>query len=690
MSDLTSFARKMMRIKQTAVRISTPTAIFGTIGDLPQAISHRPALRIGMWPCLSQENPQLAMGLWLTLAHLLERWNDIEVYRLFAKFEGDSFDWTMEASQFDVEDFDVEALDENIGLWGKLEKSGDTWTLTATLDNDNLTGEDNEAQDLSISGSAGDLINKLPEFAALIADNIGAVNADDADLPYPTESIMESPKLTELMEKLLRWEVKLTSTLWGIEWEDEEFEADFDDLLAAGAAEGSEFAAWTVAKAIAESMRPGYSVLGELLVERMNNVAANFPKSSVAMAIVGAALFQMGHAPRAYRLLKAETSAKPNNTIAWLKSAEILAMGGHLSESIEQFQSAIEKDAVNSHLYRAYGNVLLAADQYGHSVDSFLLINLAEHDEDYLLWEAIAAYGEALARDPKDIRALYTRLLQMVYVQEEDKEFWDSFSKLLALDTKGEYIRDVIESLYELEDVQTGIDELQNLLKQHPERIDLYINLGSLYLTRDEADSAKPLLEKAQSLTKDPNELAEIERLLLAANDDDFERRFGEAVSILDAGNELPADEVEFLEKVVEQAPHLVDGQLALARAYYFWDDKPAAMEVLLDSQEALPDQAPVLVLLSRLLWESGEKETAFQYLNRGLAAYPYNVALLSRIAQYLFENGQYAESRTYLVRAEEISPRDPFLQEVRSFIARKIAENPNIAVNAREEGEED
>ena len=98
MSDLTSFARKLMRINQTVVRNYAPSAIFGTIGDLPQAISHRPAFRIGLWPCIS-ENPEIAMGLWTALAHLLERWRDIEVYRLFAKFENEDFEWKLRAQQ---------------------------------------------------------------------------------------------------------------------------------------------------------------------------------------------------------------------------------------------------------------------------------------------------------------------------------------------------------------------------------------------------------------------------------------------------------------------------------------------------------------------------------------------------------------------------------------------------------------
>jgi tetratricopeptide (TPR) repeat protein len=523
----------------------------------------------------------------------------------------------------------------------------------------------------------------------MIAENIGAVVMDDTDLPYPAENYTESESLKTFLQILLQWEVKLTASLWGIEWDEESFEADFDELLTLGEAEGSEFAAWSVSKAIAESMRPGYSVLGELLLERLDDAAKAFSKSLSAVPILAGAVFYLGHPTRAYRLLKLETAAKPKNTRAWLKSAELLALGGHLHESIEQFQSAIEQEAVNNHLYRAYGNILLAAEQHGEAIDSFILINFADYqgeEEDYLIWEAIAAYGKALELDPKDTRALYSRLLQMIYVQEDDKPLWDDFRKLLSLDTKGEYIRDVIESMYELEDVQPGLDELDALLKANPHRIDYHINLAALHLGHENSDAAKPLLEKARSMTTDVYELAEIERLLLAVNDDDFERRFGEAMGILDAGNELPADEVEFLEEVVEKAPHMIQGQLALARAYYFWDEKKDALEVLLDAQETLPDQPEILNLLARILWESDEKETAFQYLNRGLSAYPFNVALLSRTGQYLFENGQYKDSRSYLARAEEIAPRDPYLQAARTFIARKLAENPKLAESIENE----
>lgn len=680
MSDLTNFARKLMRINQAAVRRNSASAIFGTIGDLPQAISHRPAFRVGLWPCISQEKPIVAMGLWTALAHLLERWRDIEVYRLFAKFEGEDFDWSIAASQFEVEEFEVEPLDENIGIWGSLKQEGGNWVLSASIDNDNLTGEDNETQVLSISASsAAELFAKLPDFAALIADNLGANILDDTDLPYPAETFSENQAFSDLLEKLLLWEVNLTASLWGIEWADEDFEADFDELLNLGKALGTEFAAWAVAKAVAEAMRPGYSVLGELLLERLDDIADSFPNNFYAMPIVAGAVFNMGHPQKAYRLMKLETQAKNKNSLAWMKAAELLAMGGHLPESIEQFQSAIEHEAVNSHLYRAYGNVLLACDQEGIEIDSFILIDLAKYEDDYLLWEAIAAYKKALELDPKDIRALYSQLLQLIDVQAEDSDLWDAFRLLLKLDSKGDYIRDVIETMYELEDIEPAVSEFDTLIKASPERIDAYINLAALYLVHDDADKAIPTLEKAQSITKDANELAEIERLLLIANDDDFERRFAEAISILDAGNELPADEVEFLEGVVEAAPHLVQAHLALARAYYLWEEREDALEVLLEMQETVPDHAEVLNLLAKILWEEGEKETAFKYLNRGLEAYPFNVALLARTGALLFENGQYQESRMYLARAEEIAPRDPFLQSIRALIARKIADNPAL-----------
>lgn len=684
MSDILTFARKLMRINEKVVRSNTASAIFGSVGDLPQAISNRSAYRVGLWPCMSSEKPELAMGMWATLAHLLERWRDIQVYRLFVRLEGDpdDFEWSMEQSQFTVKDWDVKPLDENIGLWGKLEQDGDTWKLTATIDNDMLTGEDNEPENLSISAdSATALISMLPDLAASIAEKIGADRVDDTDTPYPNETHEENEALITLMQQVLDWDVKLVAYLWDVEWEDEDIEDDFENLIAASQASQSDFSAWLIAKSIAHTMRPGYSVIGDLLVDRVGEIISVFPNSHYSAPIMAAAIYNMGFAPNSYRLLEDEVKTHADNKIAWLKLAELYASGGHLAESIERFQIAIEKDAVNNHLFRAYGNVLLAADQYGLILESFVFVEPDDLEEDELVWEAIEAYQKALEYDSNDTRALYSQLLQLILVDDEDEDerLWSDFENLLLLDSSGEYIRDVIESFYDIEDISPGIETLEKLLSEQPKRIDLYINLASLHLVHEDGLAARPLLEKAKGLSTDLGILADIERLILTADDPNFEQRFAELVGILDAGNELSSDNVEYLENIVEQSPSLVQGQLSLARSYYLWGDTDEALEVLLDTQERIPDQADILDWLGRILWESDEKELAFKYLNRGIQNYPFNVQLLSRMGRYLFDNKQLQNARAYLSRAEEIAPRHPELQRVRAYIAQKMGENPDL-----------
>lgn len=678
MSDLLTFARKLMRINERVVATNTASAIFGSVGDLPQAISSRASLRIGLWSCVSEDNPEIAMGLWVALAHLLERWQDIEVYRLFVRFEDtpEDFVWTMDKSQFSVEEWNIEYLDENIGIWGELKQVGEEWQLTATIDNDNLTGEDNEPVDMSIlASSPNDFFAMLPEFAESIADSIDASRIDNTDPVYTLEKLDDTPVFKTLLDQLLEWEVNLLASLWGVEWDDDEILDAFTELVETGQAVGNEFSAWAVSKAIAETMRPGYSFIGDVLIEHTAELFSAFD-STLPTPILAGAIFKMGFAQKAYRLLSDEVQARPQSTFSWLKLAELYAEGGLLEQSIDSFQSAIKLDAVNTHLFGAYGNVLQLAIREGQPIEP-LLINSQDYEQDHMVWEAVQAYAEALKLDPNDVRIRYARVLQLAEVDIDQQYIWDDFAKLIANDSTGEYVADVIEGLYDIGDIQSGVGVFDELIKGNPDRLDLYVNFAALYLAGYENDSALPLLEKAKSMTQDTSQLANIERLSLSASDPDFEYHFAEVVSVLDAGNKLNANDVEFLEGVVENAPHVIDAHIALGRSYYYWEETDEALEVLLDAQETIPDQPNVIDWLGRILWESGERETAFTYLNRGISAYPFNVQLLARAGQYLFDNDQLDEARSYLGRAEEISPRDPMLQQVRTYIARQMADNP-------------
>lgn len=672
-----------MRINERTVASNSASAIFGSVGELPQAINSRASLRIGLWSCLSDGEPEIAMGLWLTLAHLLERWRDIEVYRLFVKFEDEpeDFVWTMEKSQFTVEEWEVEYLDENIGIWGKLEQVDNEWQLTATVDNDNLTGQDNEAVDISISAqNPSDFFALLPEFANTIANSIDAdpKGLNETEPVYSADIIMpDGAVLKDFLDKLLEWDVNLLATLWGVEWDDDEISDDFSDLLTAGKTVNNEFSAWVLAKSITQTMRPGYSLIGDLLINQVTETVENLNSSLVAPILAGA-IFNMGFAQQSYRLLANETKNRPDSAFAWFKLAEVYAEGGLLEQSIDTFQSAIENEAVNSALYRAYGNTLLLTSRSDHqTINSYILIDLNKYEENHPAWEAIFAYEEALKLDSSNVRARYAKVLLLAEVDFEQDYLWNDFTTLVKNDITGEYVSDVIDGFYDVNDIQQGVTVFEHEIQANPKRLDLYVNFSALYIAGYEAESAIPLLEKAKTLTQDTSELANIERLGLTANNPDFEYRFAEVVSILDAGNKLNANDVEFLENVVEQAPHVIDAHIALGRSYYYWEETNEALEVLLDAQESIPNQPSVIDWLGRILWESGERDTAFTYLNKGISAYPFNVQLLARAGQYLFDNEQLDEARVYLGRAEDISPRHPMLSEVRAYIARKMADNP-------------
>lgn len=680
MSDLNTFARKLMRIKQRSVAANTPSAIFGSVGELPQAISSRPPLRIGLWSCLSEEKPELAMGLWVALAHLLERWQDIEVYRLFVAFEEEpeDFVWTIEKSQFSVEDWDLPSLDENIGIWGELKQSDGQWRLTTTIDNDNLTGQDNEATDIDITAATAiELFGKLPALAEQIAEMIEADRLTYTDPTYSMDlQLQETPKFTDFVGKLLDWEVNLLAFLWGVDFDDDDIAYEFSSLLSAAKATNNELVAWLLSKSLAQSMRPGYSVIGDAIVEKISEIEGVFD-SSLPMPILADAAFNLGYAQRAYRLMENNLKNQEKSANAWLKLAEMYAYGGLIPESIDRFQTAIEKEAVNNHLYRSYGNILLTAYQQDRPINSYILIDLNEYEQNRELWESVEAYAEALKLEPSDIRARYAKLLQLAEIDYDEQYLWDDFVKLVEVDETGEYVRDVIDSFYDLPDVSRGVEILEKLIKENPERLDLLVNLGSLYLATDNNQAALAYLEKAKSMATINAQIIDIERLMLSADNPEFEYRFGEIKSILAAGRALNSDDVEFLEDVVEQAPLLVDARVALGTSYYLWEENDEALEVFLDAQEAMPDQPIIIDWLARILWESGERATAFTYLNRGISVFPFNVQLIARAGQYLFDNEQLDEARAYLARAEEISPRHPTLQAVRTYVARQMANNP-------------
>jgi tetratricopeptide (TPR) repeat protein len=673
-------ARKLMTISERDAGTGAPSAIFGNISAMPRSLLVRPPFRIGMFPCRSAEMPDAAMGLWAVVGCLLERWQDVQVYRLFARLEGEpeQYEWTPEKSQFDIDDFSIEPLDENIAIGAVLNKVSSGLELIVSVENDLLEDDDSTSTIRLEAASLNDLIHKLPELSQKIIDEIGAEQYDESSPVYQAgETVPDETVLINLLERLFDQELNLLLHAWGQSWSEEDLLEAQKELRDTGKTLASDFAAWAVASETARAMLPGFDLTVPLL-DVVDDVSEEFKYSRQAAVILAAAVYRAGQPEDAYQMLVEETEAHPASTSAWLRLAALYGRSGRLADMIDTLQSAIEEDAINKAGYHQYTSALLAVDQYEQELEEFVLIDPDAVTDNLVLREAIAAAGEVLKLDASDKLALYRRALLLADLGDTDA-LVPAFRALVAADDTGSRLRDVVDAMHSLEDT-TGIEKiLREAVEQHPDRITLRTALAALLLLADEGEQAQSVLNEALAMTDDLGIKADIERLMLVADDPEFEQRFGELNTQIAAGRVPSNDEVDFLEGAVETAPSFVDACLALARAYILRDDREAAAEVLLDAQKSMPDNPDILAELGSVLWRTGEKELAFKYLNRGLQEHPNHIPLLVRIGRFLFDNGQTADARLYLSRAEAVDPLDTQLEGVRRYIAGRLAEGDYV-----------
>jgi tetratricopeptide (TPR) repeat protein len=651
-----------------------PRAIFGAGNDVGAALDlNRPRLRIGLWPFQSTTVPEVAMGIATVFGLLLERWQDVRVYRLFAQVDDSDpaqYMWSITQSQFDVDDWQLEGLDENVAIWGTLEPVGTGWKLTIETESD-LTDAEEEVKTLIFERkSVGELLKTLPDAAEQIADYLSLDTAISTIPAYDIER-HENSSFDELLTQLFRWELNLYLSAWGKDWPVEDILAHQESLLNIGKTVQDKFTAWAISSSVARAMLPIFEPVSELVTSTVSDTIASFPDSEVPANILGRALFQAGKLQAAYDLLEANVEAHSESVDPRLVLAELYRRGGRFSESIDAFQSAIEENITSPALFMRYAELLLLVDYQGWAVEEFILISPDEIESDFLAWEVVEAYKEALELDPGQVDALYSLTVRLVDL--DDSDLWRSFKRLVELDQTGDKVRAIIESMYHIEDISPAINALRDAIKVESDRFDLHLNLAVAYLVTEKGDQAKAALEKARHLSNDSSVAADIDRLMLSAEDANFEAHLGEITDLIGAGNAPEIEDVDFLEASVERVPTFSEGYLLLAKAYLLWDESEAVLETLLDAQKNLPDDPDILEFLARALWDSGEEKLAFDYLNKGLAENPNHVPLLALTGRYLFENNQESAAKIFLARAEAIAPRHPALNEARFHIAKRV-----------------
>src|SRR5687767_12360249 len=127
---MVSFAQKLM----AAAQIWRGDETLSTLNPISKATRNpqKSLFRVGLWPITSASEPEIGMGIGLVLAALLEQWSSLCVYRFMTQVNDTPslYQSKIEDTQFGVDDWEIEGLDENVAIWGSFESQTDHFHLS--------------------------------------------------------------------------------------------------------------------------------------------------------------------------------------------------------------------------------------------------------------------------------------------------------------------------------------------------------------------------------------------------------------------------------------------------------------------------------------------------------------------------------------------------------------------------------
>ena len=651
------------------------SSIFGSAAGLAQSIERDERFRISVYPINCSSMPDAAMGVASCLSYLLEQFNDIRVYRCFARIDADdeSDEITSDDYQFSPSDWELEGLDDNIILSGSLTGENSGFRLTLSLDMSLVSG----AKDLQFSYVAKTLvtlINLLPKAATDLAESISQVRFSQQIVTFAplTE---DSSGLADLLETVFGWNLDLYLFFWDAEWKADDIQAQYLEFAELCNQHANSFAYWCLGMMSQQVMQIGMEDISDVILPLLDRVIVVDSHQKFGAAAMSLGLGRLGYTDRAIALLQPFLDDRAD-AICWTRMIDLQLESGRPLEAIDTCQQAIESGLEHPAFYQRYIELLQLSEANDWLVEEVLLIDPDEIDEaEQIPCEIVSASKAILRLEPKNMEMLQLALSYMIDV--EDGELWEYFDLLVKQDSAGIYLSDVIERLAELNDLGPAYDILTAQLESKRRQAAVYACLAQLALVDEDVELAQEYIEKARQTEDEIDDDLELElqRLDLVARLPGFEAHFAEIKVMLNAKRPLGAKEVDLLEDAIELAPSMIDLYVTLARCYLSWHDSESANEVLNDAQQRAGEHPRIILLIVQNLWNGSQRDDAVQKLNQGIETYPNDIALLAQMASYLVENRQLTDARQYIERAESIAPSNAAVMQVRRLIAEKLAE---------------
>lgn len=315
------------------------------------------------------------------------------------------------------------------------------------------------------------------------------------------------------------------------------------------------------------------------------------------------------------------------------------------NSAAENYLYASSMQADNKELFSSAADIVFNSTQnYERAIsliDKMLLKNadnivLHKLKADYLTQlnkkdEAVSEYEKVLKLRPSDEEVIYSlyKILSSKNISEKDmlkKMFPTDFSN----DEKCLYVLSNI--LLKNDDVQNASIYANNLVKKYPDGAEGFVLLSEIYRREGKLEDSYTALKQVRDKADNNETIAKYNVLLAKLSDEPV----SEANSLMNAG--LYSQALSVLESANKDNLYVILGS---ARANYFL----------------------------------GNKQQAFENLNRAMTFYPNNADVFYYFAYIFYEEKEYDSALKYLEKTFSVAPEHKYALSLRDTINKKIAE---------------
>ncbi|GEM_PF-4125845 len=655
---MSDFLKRLQLTNSYPSQSLLPSAIFGNLSQLAQSIIRPTTYKIAVFPCVSEQNTEAIMGFWTLFSYLLEQTNDAKVYRLFLIGEniGESYEWSVEDSQFTPEEGELGGLNENVGIWGECVKQGNQSQLNIYIEND----LDDTIKTLSFEYvEIEDLVKQLANIVLNVFDTL-EIAFDDV-IKRIAEEVTLLP--TSSLNHLMIWEANLQGYLWDTYWDESLVNPILEQL---GSPSNDYLGQWGSIWALSRVFAPAYNDLDDgLRVKIVKAMRDSQNLSDKAVSAFANAIYKFGHSDTAQQILRDNLPENSTDSEIGVNLASLYFLSGKVLPAIDTYQILIK---VNSSLraedYRQYARLVQAAIQYNLSFVNELAPEKSHLDE------VVAAYRKAIdiAHNAEDYYAL------LVSIWDEEATIDEELAiSLIQFDETGEYVKQFTDLIVDSEHIETLLTHLETRMQNSTESITAKISLAYAYTQIEEYDAAIELLDSLEASALTSEQAKEVVRLRLESEFEDFSLTLSEIEQVIDAGNAVPNAQIQFLEEVIEIAPMYQEAYFLSAKAYMSIEDFAASIEVLLDAQKVFGNTESVVILLFKSFTETKQDDMALQALISGAKDNPTSASILALLAREIFEVAP-EKAKIYLRKVESLDPNNAELRIIKQYISDRLS----------------